>query len=138
MTGVQTCALPICGKSSQFIQPGGEIKGEDTTEIQDMLDQGKTTLSALQAILTRVENLVIEIEDGKGTIGKFLRDESLYNNLVGAADEMETPAIHLHPVHGDVPEQGSQWEGRRDPVGFQEGLGLVPGRGDTHARQANG
>jgi phospholipid/cholesterol/gamma-HCH transport system substrate-binding protein len=77
------------GKSSQFIQPGGEIKAEDTTEIQDMLDQGKTTLSALQAILTRVERLVIEIEDGKGTIGKFLRDETLYNNLVGAADEMK-------------------------------------------------
>lgn len=77
------------GKSTQSLQPGGEIKTEDTTEIQDMLDQGKTTLSALQAILTRVENLVIEIEDGQGTIGKFLRDESLYNNLVSTTDEMK-------------------------------------------------
>ena len=77
------------GKNPQSIQVGGEIRTEDTTEIQDMLDQGKTTLSALQAILTRVENLVIEIEDGKGTIGKFLRDETLYNNLVGTADEMK-------------------------------------------------
>jgi phospholipid/cholesterol/gamma-HCH transport system substrate-binding protein len=77
------------GKSAQTVQPGGEIKAEPTTEIQDMLDQGKTTLSALQAILTRVERLVIEIEDGQGTIGKFLRDETLYNNLVGTADEMK-------------------------------------------------
>lgn len=75
------------GKSPQTIQPGGEIKTEETTEIQDMLDQGKSTLSALQTILKRVENIVIEIEDGKGTIGKFLRDETLYNNLVGTVDE---------------------------------------------------
>jgi phospholipid/cholesterol/gamma-HCH transport system substrate-binding protein len=77
------------GKSEQTLQPGGEIRTQDTTEIQDMLDQGATTLSALQAILKRVENIVIEIEDGKGTIGKFLRDETLYNNLNGTVDEMK-------------------------------------------------
>ncbi len=77
------------GKSEQTIQPGGEIRTEETTEIQDMLDQGTTTLAALQTILKRVENIVIEIEDGKGTLGKFLRDESLYNNLNGTVDEMK-------------------------------------------------
>jgi len=76
------------GKSAQTIQPGGEIPTEATTEIQDMLDEGKTTLTALQTILKRVENLVIEIEDGKGTIGKFLRDETLYNNLVATTDDV--------------------------------------------------
>jgi phospholipid/cholesterol/gamma-HCH transport system substrate-binding protein len=75
------------GKSEQTIQPGGEIATQATTEIQDMLDKGESTLSALQAILVRVERLVIEIEDGKGTIGKFLRDETLYTNLVGVTDE---------------------------------------------------
>lgn len=77
------------GKSEQTIQPGGEIATQATTEIQDMLDEGKSTLSALQTILKRVENIVIEIEDGKGTIGKFLHDEALYNNLVGTVDEMK-------------------------------------------------
>jgi phospholipid/cholesterol/gamma-HCH transport system substrate-binding protein len=76
------------GKLPDTVPPGGEIKTGDTTEIQDMLDQGTTTLSALQAILKRVETLVAEIEDGKGTIGKFLRDETLYNNLSSATDEM--------------------------------------------------
>ncbi len=76
------------GKSAQTIQPGGEILTQATTEIQDMLDEGKTTLTALQTILKRVENLVIEIEDGKGTIGKFLRDETLYNNLVATTDDV--------------------------------------------------
>jgi len=77
------------GNSPTTIQPGGTIGSEDTAEIEDMLEQGKTTLSALQTILKRVENIVIEIEDGKGTIGKFLRDETLYTNLVQATDEMK-------------------------------------------------
>ncbi|MEI9812424.1 MAG: MlaD family protein [Acidobacteriota bacterium] len=77
------------GRSTQTIKPGGVIGSEDTAEIEDMLEQGKTTLSALQTILKRVENIVIEIEDGKGTIGKFLRDETLYTNLVTATDEMK-------------------------------------------------
>ncbi|MEO5922838.1 MAG: MlaD family protein [Bryobacteraceae bacterium] len=69
------------GKSAEKLQAGGEIHTEATTEIQDMLDQGTTTLAALQTILKRVENIVIEIEDGKGTLGKFLHDETLYNSL---------------------------------------------------------
>lgn len=75
------------GKSAETIRPGGEIGTQDTTEIEDMLEQGNTTLAALRSILTRVENIVVQIEDGKGTIGKFLSDEALYNTLVGAADE---------------------------------------------------
>jgi len=75
------------GKSPQTVQSGGEILSGDTTEIQDMLDEGRSTLSTLQTILKRVENIVIEIEDGKGSIGKFIRDETLYNNLVGVTED---------------------------------------------------
>jgi phospholipid/cholesterol/gamma-HCH transport system substrate-binding protein len=77
------------GKSSQSLPVGGEIRTQSTTEIQDMLDKGTTTLDALQTILKRVENIVIEIEDGKGTIGKFLRDETLYTSLVDTVGEMK-------------------------------------------------
>jgi len=76
------------GKIAQTVQPGAELSTADTVEIQDMLEQSQTTLAALQSILKRVEGLVIEIEDGKGTIGKFLRDETFYNNLVSTTEEM--------------------------------------------------
>src|SRR5207244_1843066 len=49
------------GKSKETLQPGGEIGTGDTLEIQDMLDKGATTLDALQDILKRVENIVVEI-----------------------------------------------------------------------------
>ncbi|MEO8099621.1 MAG: MlaD family protein [Acidobacteriota bacterium] len=97
------------GKAPQTIREGGEVLTESTADIDDMLEQGKTTLAALQTILTRVEGLVIEIEDGKGTIGKFLRDETLYNNLVNATDEMDKLVVAFnnpnstlgHLIHED-------------------------------------
>ena len=76
------------GKSPDRVAPGGEIRAGDTAEIQDMLEQGKTTLAALQSILTRVERVVIEIEDGRGTIGKFIRDSTLYDNLTATTDDV--------------------------------------------------
>lgn len=84
------------GRNVQTVQPGAELSTADTVEIQDMLDQSQTTLAALQSILKRVEGLVIEIEDGKGTIGKFLRDETLYNNLATATDEMRKLVINFN------------------------------------------
>jgi phospholipid/cholesterol/gamma-HCH transport system substrate-binding protein len=84
------------GKSPQAIRAGAEIGVEAVTELEDMLEQGKSTLSVLQAILTRVERLVIQIEDGQGTIGKFLRDETLYNNLVQATEEMRKLVVNFN------------------------------------------
>lgn len=84
------------GKSAQTIQEGGEIPTQDTVELQDMLDQSQTTLAALQSILQRVEGIVIQIEDGQGNIGKFLKDETLYNNLVKATEEMDKLVINLN------------------------------------------
>lgn len=84
------------GRNVQTVQPGAELSTADTVEIQDMLDQSQTTLAALQSILKRVEGLIIEIEDGKGTIGKFLRDETLYNNLATATDEMRKLVINFN------------------------------------------
>ena len=86
------------GKSPQAVQARGEILAEPTSDIEDMLEQGKSTLAALQTILKRVENIVIEIEDGKGSIGKFIRDETLYNNLVLVTEDVrETMAAFNNP-----------------------------------------
>jgi phospholipid/cholesterol/gamma-HCH transport system substrate-binding protein len=76
------------GTSAQPVQEGGELSSQTSTELEELFEQGNSTLAAMRSIMVRVESLVAEIEDGKGTIGKFLRDEALYNNLVSTTDEM--------------------------------------------------
>ncbi|MFD2914243.1 MlaD family protein [Psychroserpens luteus] len=47
------------------------------------------TVSKLDNTLTTVNTLMASIENGEGSVGKLLKDEGLYENLEGAALQME-------------------------------------------------
>ncbi|WP_204345054.1 MlaD family protein [Psychroserpens algicola] len=47
------------------------------------------TIAELDKTLASVNSLMTSIENGDGSIGKLLKDEGLYNNLEGAALQME-------------------------------------------------
>jgi phospholipid/cholesterol/gamma-HCH transport system substrate-binding protein len=70
------------GRAPQSVQPGAEIPAEDTADIDDVMRQGNTLLVQLQQILKRVDAIVGLIEVGKGSIGKLLVDEELYDRLL--------------------------------------------------------
>jgi phospholipid/cholesterol/gamma-HCH transport system substrate-binding protein len=70
------------GKNTQTVAPGGEIPALDTTDFDEMMRQGNTLLVQLQSILKRIDAVVGLIEVGKGSIGKLLVDEELYNRLL--------------------------------------------------------
>ncbi|WP_027136553.1 MlaD family protein [Gaetbulibacter saemankumensis] len=58
-----------------------------------------STVESLNITLTRLNNVLANLEAGKGSVGKLLKDEALYNNLEGATKEMEELLrdIKLHP-----------------------------------------
>ena len=62
------------GKSPQTIQAGAEIPSADTAEIEDLFQQGSSTLAAMQKIMDRVNGMLDDIQGGKGTIGALLVD----------------------------------------------------------------
>lgn len=47
------------------------------------------TVKKLQATINKFDNVLASIDNGKGSIGKLLKDEGLYNNLEGASKELE-------------------------------------------------
>lgn len=47
------------------------------------------TIQKLQVTITNFNNILEVIDNGEGTIGKLLKDESLYNNLENASKELE-------------------------------------------------
>ncbi len=77
------------GKSPQHIKPGDEIASAESPELEDLFQQGSSTLAAAESILKRLDGIVSEIELGKGNIGKFLVDETLYTNLVSITDQFQ-------------------------------------------------
>ena len=98
------------GKSQQTIQAGAEIPSADTAAIEDLFEQGSSTLAAMQGIMDRVSKMLDEIDNGKGTIGALLVDKTLYNRFVAIADDVKqlTGALNAtdstlgHLIHDDV------------------------------------
>lgn len=63
----------------------------DFAKISDSLnraDLGKTVKN-LNKTLAKVDGLMLDLQSGKGTAGKLLKDEALYNNLKATTKEME-------------------------------------------------
>ncbi len=84
------------GGASQPVSPDGELAADASTEIEDLMRQGKTTLGAAQLILQRLEAIVAQVELGKGSIGRLLKDDELYDrlNLIAGEVAKTTTAIN--------------------------------------------
>jgi phospholipid/cholesterol/gamma-HCH transport system substrate-binding protein len=89
----------------------GQIKGavvnfnkisNDFSKISDSLnkaDLGKTAKN-LQKTLANVDKIMANLQAGKGTMGKMLNDEALYNNLAKTSNELELllQDVRLNPT----------------------------------------
>ena len=90
------------GQSTTMLQPGGEIKALDTRDFDEIFQQSYTLLSSLQGILKRVDAIVGLVETGKGSIGKLLVDEELYNRMIAIMAEGQKISKALSSPQGTI------------------------------------
>ncbi|MEO7143257.1 MAG: MlaD family protein [Bryobacteraceae bacterium] len=77
------------GKSTATVKPGQELASLDTADFEALVQQGYPLLTSLQDILTKVNAIVGQVEVGKGSIGKLLVDEELYDRLLSITNEAQ-------------------------------------------------
>lgn len=74
---------------------------ESFKKLGDTLDKANLgeTVAGLDKTLNNLNSVLSSIEAGKGTMGKLMKDEKLYNNFEAAAKELEEllQDIKLHP-----------------------------------------
>ncbi|MBK7930370.1 MAG: MCE family protein [Bryobacterales bacterium] len=90
------------GMLTDAIQAGTEVKALDTTDFDDVVQQGYSLLSSLQGMLKRVDNIVSLLESGEGTLGKLFKDPTLYNNLNGTVEEARKVTATLSSGKGTI------------------------------------
>ena len=90
------------GASATPIAKGGELPSGSTPELEDIQQQASTTIAVLQNILTKAEGIVGQVEAGKGTIGKLLVDEELYNRFLNIMKEVERMSSALNEGKGTL------------------------------------
>jgi phospholipid/cholesterol/gamma-HCH transport system substrate-binding protein len=90
------------GMGTMAVNSGQEIPSVNTGEIQDLVQQGFGVLNSLQATVERVDKIVGLVEAGKGSIGKLLVDETLYNNLLDIVGQVKELAEALNSDQGTI------------------------------------
>jgi phospholipid/cholesterol/gamma-HCH transport system substrate-binding protein len=131
------------GKVANTIRDEGTLPSLNTAEFEDVVQQGYAILTALKGTVDRINDVVVKvsdmvgnIEDGKGSIGKLLVDSTLYDNLLKIVGTFQELANSLNSNTGTIgklihdPALYDQIHGelaRFDDIlkGLQEGQGTV-------------
>jgi len=66
---------------AELIKPGDMIKGAAQLEIQDIVNASSESIQKVTEFMDKFGNFIEKIEKGEGTIAKFLKDPSIYDNL---------------------------------------------------------
>jgi len=75
------------GKSATPIKPGAELRSLQTQDIPELMAQSANLIQTLQDISKRANSMLADIDEGKGNLGKLLRDDELYKRLNAIAAE---------------------------------------------------
>ena len=97
------------GKNETTVRPGEEIPSLNTAEFENVVQQGYAVLTSLQGTvekvdktIERIDSIIGLVESGKGSIGKLLVDETLYNHFLAIVDEVKQLADALNSDQGTL------------------------------------
>ncbi len=90
------------GRDAQTVKDGAEIKSLQAQDIPELMSQAANLLQSFQTIVNRIDSLLAGVEQGKGNIGKLLKDDELYTRLNGIATEGQTLLADVRNGKGTI------------------------------------
>jgi phospholipid/cholesterol/gamma-HCH transport system substrate-binding protein len=85
-----------------MLRDGDELKTEETPSIQDVVKASQGTIESLNVILAKMNNIVDNMQSGKGSIGKLINDPDLYNRFDATAGEIQKLTAKLNSNNNTV------------------------------------
>jgi phospholipid/cholesterol/gamma-HCH transport system substrate-binding protein len=79
------------------IERGEIIKGSLPVEISEVMETAGVSIGKIGDFIEKLDNLILKIEKGEGTLAKFLTDPSIYDNL---NQSVKTLSLTLEEVKG--------------------------------------
>ncbi len=87
------------GKEAEY---GGEIQGAQETTIKELITGADDILANFTTLSKEVKEIAEDINEGKGTAGKFIKNEDLYRNLNKTVVEAQTLVQRIREGEGTV------------------------------------
>jgi phospholipid/cholesterol/gamma-HCH transport system substrate-binding protein len=84
------------------IKDGDELPTTETPALQDVLKSSQSTIDKLNVILTRVDDIVLAIQNGKGSVGKLINDPELYNRANTTISQLQQLTNQITEGKGSI------------------------------------
>lgn len=122
------------GASPQHVNARDTIPALDTKEFAEVVQSSYSLLTSLQGILKRIDAIVGLVEAGKGSIGKLLVDNELYDRLVATIAEGQKITAAISSGKGTIGRllyDDTLYQELRSPIARADNLmqGLQQGQG---------
>ena len=70
------------------IKDGGTVQGKEEAAIKLIIERTNEVVSNLSVMTEQIRDIVSRVQAGQGTIGKLVKDETLYNRVNAAVDDV--------------------------------------------------
>ena len=104
-----------------MLRDGDELKTIETPNLQDVIKQSQGTFDQLNVILAKMNNIVDNLQSGKGSVGKLLNDPDLYNRFDAAGVEIQKLTAKLNSNNNTVGkffnDNGEMYNRLNDTIG---------------------
>ncbi len=90
------------GESPTPVTDGGEIPSLDTRDFAEIVDQSYDVIASLRSITNRMNSITEQVEKGRGTIGKLLYEDALYDRIDGVVSRAQSVMDTVNSGKGTV------------------------------------
>src|SRR5262245_25984074 len=90
------------GQSPVPVKDGGTLKSREVQDIPELMARAGDVLGSFQVSVKRFDALLAGIEAGQGNVGKFIKDEALYNELTSAAAQLNKIVANVNRGKGTL------------------------------------
>ncbi len=84
------------------LDSGDEVKTLETPNLQDVVKASQGTIESLNVILAKMNTIVDNLQNGKGSVGQLINNPDLYNKANATVDELHQLAQNLNRGKGTV------------------------------------
>ncbi|HZY61711.1 MAG TPA: MlaD family protein [Edaphobacter sp.] len=93
--------------NSQFavgppLKDGDELKTKETPSITDVVKASQGTIESLNVILAKMNNIVDNLQSGKGSVGQLINNPELYNKANATVNELLTLEKNINNGRGSI------------------------------------
>ena len=86
----------------EVLSEGGVLKSSEGAEIKQVVQNADDVIVNLRVLSAQLNNITGQMQSGKGSIGKLIYDQTLYNHLNKTADTLDQMVTRLDAGKGSL------------------------------------